>query len=104
MAAMRTRCRGRVAGADVHGEAMAQARLGWGAANKGAGTAGSRGEGAHARARVLASQGRGVAVPCAGHRHLGPAARRGGGRRRRYRGKTAARRAPARKTARRPEG
>jgi hypothetical protein len=38
----------------------------------------SRGTGAHARARVLASQGRGVAVPCTGHGHPGPAARCGG--------------------------
>jgi hypothetical protein len=35
--------------------------------------------GAHACARVLASQGRGLAVLCAGHRYPGPAARRGGG-------------------------
>jgi hypothetical protein len=76
MAATRTRRRGRVAGLDAHGEAVA--RLG--VAGKEAGTAGSRGKGAHARARVLATQGRGVAVPCARHRHPGLAARRGGGR------------------------
>jgi hypothetical protein len=35
--------------------------------------------GVHARAQVLASQDRGVAVPCAGHRHPEPTARRGGG-------------------------
>jgi hypothetical protein len=43
------------------------------------GRARPRGAGAHARARGLASQGHGVAVSCAGHRHPGPAARRGGG-------------------------
>jgi hypothetical protein len=32
------------------------------------------GSGVHARARVLASQDHGVGVPCAGHRHPGPAA------------------------------
>jgi hypothetical protein len=37
----------------------------------------ARGTGAHARARILASQGHGVAVPCEGHRHPGPTARRG---------------------------
>jgi hypothetical protein len=36
--------------------------------------------GVHARARCLAAQDRGAAVPCAGHRHPGPAARRGGGK------------------------
>jgi hypothetical protein len=75
-----------------------------GAASKEAGTAGSRDKGAHAHARVLASQGRGVAVPCAGHRHPGPAARRGGGRATEVAGTTVAHRAPAQKTARRPEG
>jgi hypothetical protein len=39
-----------------------------------------------ARMRVLASQGRGMAVPCVGHRHPGPATRRDGGGRRRLRG------------------
>jgi hypothetical protein len=48
------------------------------AARRGKGRARPRGAGAHARARGLASQGRGVAVPCAGHRNPGPAARRGG--------------------------
>jgi hypothetical protein len=59
--------------------------------------AGSRGTGAHARARVLASQGRGVAVPCAGHRHPGHAARRSGGGATAAAGMTAVRRVPARK-------
>jgi hypothetical protein len=68
------------------------------------GVVGSRGMGAHARARVLASQGRGVAVPCAGHRHPGPAARRGSGRATAVAGETAARWGPAQKTARLPEG
>jgi hypothetical protein len=57
-----------------------RARRGRGAGMAGLGVIGPCGTGAHARARVLASQGRGVAVPCAGHRHPGPAARRGGGR------------------------
>jgi hypothetical protein len=51
---------------------------GRGAAWRGRGTARHRGAGAHARARVLASQGRGLAVPCAGHQHPGPVTRRGG--------------------------
>jgi hypothetical protein len=46
----------------VNGGGAAVARVSWGA---------------HARTRVLASQGRGVAVPCAGCRHPGPVARRG---------------------------
>jgi hypothetical protein len=53
-------------------------QLGLTAARRGWGTARPRGAGAHARAQVLASQGRSVAVPCAGLRHPGPAARRGG--------------------------
>jgi hypothetical protein len=61
----------------------------------GGGTARVRGAGARARARVLVFQSRGVAVPCAGHRHPGPAARHGGEGRRRLRGATAARRVPA---------
>jgi hypothetical protein len=60
----------------THGKAVAGAWRGWG-------VAGPRGVGGHARARVLASQGRGVAMPCAGHRHPGPVTRRGGGRQRR---------------------
>jgi hypothetical protein len=57
----------------------------WRGHSEAGGTAGSRGTGAHARAWVLASQGRGVAVPSAGHRHLGPTAQRDGGRRRQLR-------------------
>jgi hypothetical protein len=63
-----------------------------------------RGAGAHARARVLASQGRGVAVPCAGHRHPRPATQRGG------RGGTVAAvsasgtKGPCTKAARQPDG
>jgi hypothetical protein len=57
-----------------------RARRGRGAGMAGLGVIGPCSTGAHARARVLASQGCGVAVPCAGHRHPGPAARRGGGR------------------------
>jgi hypothetical protein len=68
------------------------------------GVAGSRGTGAHARARVLEPQGRGVAVPCARHRHSGPAARCGGEGRRRLRGAEAARRVPAQEAAWRPDG
>jgi hypothetical protein len=90
---MRTRRRGIAA----HGEAVA----GHGMARRGAQfgwvVAGLRGTGAHARARVLALQGRGVAVPCAGHRHPGPVARRGCGEAMAAAGKTAARRVPARK-------
>jgi hypothetical protein len=71
MAATRTRRRGRVAGVDVHGEDVVQAKLGL---RQRACVAGAR-----ARARVLVFQSRGVAVPCAGLRHPGPAARRGGG-------------------------
>jgi hypothetical protein len=71
------------------GQGIGMERLGQGkarAGQKGGSTACVRGKGAHARTRVLASQGRGVAVPCAGHRHHGPAARCGGERRRRLRG------------------
>jgi hypothetical protein len=57
------------------------------------------GVGAHARARGLAAQGRGVAVPCAGHWHPERAARRGGGRARKRRVGLL-----QEKTARRPEG
>jgi hypothetical protein len=64
----------------------------------------SRGTGAHARAQVLASQGRGVAVPCAGHRHPRPAARRGGGEAMAAAGMTTARRVPAQEAAQRPGG
>jgi hypothetical protein len=67
MAATRTRRRGRVAGVSMHGEAGSR---------QGGSTARARAGGAHARARCLAAQDRGVAVPCAGHRHSGPAARR----------------------------
>jgi hypothetical protein len=81
-----------------------RARRGRGAGMARLGVVGSRRSGAHARTRVLASQGRGVAVPCTGHRHTGPAARRGGGRATAVAGEMAARRAPAQKTARRPEG
>jgi hypothetical protein len=52
----------------------------------GSGMARVRGAGARARARVLVFQSRGMDVPCAGHRHPGPAARRGGEGRRRLRG------------------
>jgi hypothetical protein len=68
------------------------------------GAVGSRGMGAHARARGLASQGRGVGVPCAGHRHTGPAARRVGGAATAAAGMTAARRVPARKDGTAAEG
>jgi hypothetical protein len=46
----------------------------------------SSGAGVHARAWVLAFLGRGMAVPCAGHRHPEPATQRSGGGRRRLRG------------------
>jgi hypothetical protein len=49
------------------------ARLGRAAARRGGGTARPHGAVAHACARVLGSEGRGVAVPCTGHRHSGPA-------------------------------
>jgi hypothetical protein len=69
----------------AHGEAVAGswrvtvgAQCGLTEARRGGGTGRPRGAGVHACTRVLASQGRGVAVPCAGHRHPGPAARRGG--------------------------
>jgi hypothetical protein len=39
LAATRTQRRGRVAGANAHGEAMARAWLGWGVASEEAGTA-----------------------------------------------------------------
>jgi hypothetical protein len=58
-------------------------------------TARVHGVGVHTRARVLASQGRSAAIPCAGHQHPGPAARRGGEGRRRLRGTEAARWVPA---------
>jgi hypothetical protein len=86
MAATRTRRRGRVAGVDARGEAMAQARLGCGRVSR---------HGSHARARVLATQGRGVAVPCARHWHPGLAAQRGGGKAQAVAGEAAARRVPA---------
>jgi hypothetical protein len=44
----------------AHGKAVAVA---W----RGGGVAGPRGAGVHARAGVLACQGRAVAMPCAGH-------------------------------------
>jgi hypothetical protein len=62
------------------------------------------GAGAHTRVQLLAPQGRGVAVPCAGHRHPGPATRCGGG------GGTAAAvsasdaKGPCTKAARQPDG
>jgi hypothetical protein len=102
LAATRTQRRGHVAGSTRtarpwhgHGEA-GHARM--------ARQVGSRGMGAHARARVLASQGRGVALPCAGHRHPRPAARRGGREATAATGITAARWVLHEKTARRPEG
>jgi hypothetical protein len=104
LAATLTRRRDRVAGVDAHGKAVAQARLGWGAASMEAGTAGSHGQGAHARARVLASQGRGVAVPCAGLRHPGPAARRGGGKATAVAGEDRGATGSCTKMAQRPEG
>jgi hypothetical protein len=67
-----------------HGEAGA--RLGPTAARRGWGSAWNRGAGSHAHARVLASQGRGVAVPCVGHGHPGHVTRCGGGGRRRLQG------------------
>jgi hypothetical protein len=83
--------------------AMSRSRRGGGRARRGRGAGVARvdaawscGVGAHARARSLAAQGRGVAVPCAGHRHPGPAARHGGGRAMAVAGCKAARRAPAR--------
>jgi hypothetical protein len=48
------------------------------------------GSGVLARARVLEHQDRSVAMPCARHRHSGPAARRGGEGRRRLQGVEAA--------------
>jgi hypothetical protein len=79
--------------------ATSRSRRGGGRARRGcgAGKAEARLGSVHARARVLVSQGRGVAVPCAGRRHPGPAARRGGGEATAVAGKRAARRAPARK-------
>jgi hypothetical protein len=82
-----------------------RARRGRGAGMARLGVVGSRGTGAHARARVLASQGRGVAVPCAGHRHPGPAARRGGDEATAVAGEDCgASGSCTRRTARRPEG
>jgi hypothetical protein len=84
LAATRTRHRG--GGHARRGRGVGMARLGVRARSaltgtrRGGDSAWPRGAGAHARARGLASQSRGVAVPCAGHRHPGPAARRGGGR------------------------
>jgi hypothetical protein len=105
LAATRTRRRGLIAGWTRtarpwrrHGEdGRVRARSGRAETRRGGDTAWPRGAGVHARARVLASQGRGVAVPCAGHRHPGPAARRGGGEATVVAGKTAARRAPTQK-------
>jgi hypothetical protein len=105
LAATRTRRRGHVAGLTRtarpwrrHGEAgRGRAWCGLEETRRGGDTAWPRGAGVHACARVLASQGRGVAVPCAGHRHPGPAARCGGGEATAVAGETAARRALARK-------
>jgi hypothetical protein len=72
LAATRTRRCGHVAGSP-------RTARPWRGHGEAGGTAGSRGTGAHARARVLASQSHGVAVPCARYRHPGPAARRNGG-------------------------
>jgi hypothetical protein len=69
--ATRTRRRGRIAGVDAHGGAVARAWRSWG---QGSGHS----SGVRARARVLVFQSRGVAVPCAEHRRSGSAARRGG--------------------------
>jgi hypothetical protein len=94
MAATRTRRHDRLAGVDAHGEAVAQA---WrGKAGCGLGPV-------HARAQVLVSQGRGVVVPCAGRRHPGPAARRGGGEAMAVAGKWRRVGLLQEKTARRPE-
>jgi hypothetical protein len=73
-----------------HGEGQAEGR--------------QHGSGAHARARGLASQGRGVAVPCAGHRYPGPAARRGGDRATAVAGRRRRVGAPAQKWHQGPEG
>jgi hypothetical protein len=81
---------------------MSRSRRGVGAHGEagprhGSSTARARAGGAHARARVLVFQSRGVAVPCAEHRRPGPAARRGGEGATAVAGQRAARRAPARK-------
>jgi hypothetical protein len=69
----------------------------------GSGTARDHGAGARARARVLVFQSRGVAVPCAGHQHPGPAARRGGEGRRRLWGHGGGAAGPCTRTPPRPE-
>jgi hypothetical protein len=116
LAATQTRCRGHGAWSPRtarpwRGRGVATAvaaRGGWQgkarAKATGSGTARARGKGAHARTRVLASQGRGVAVPCAGHRHPGTAARCGGERAMAVAGSTSGAAGPCTRTAPRPEG
>jgi hypothetical protein len=84
------------------GSGVAVARLDGSAVRLGQGE--PRGTGVHARARVLVSQGCRVAVPCAGHKHPGPATRRSGEGRRRLRGVTSGVVGSCTRVARRPDG
>jgi hypothetical protein len=85
-----------------HGEAGGAARPDGGVARLG--MARPRGAGAQARARVLVLQGRGVAVPCAGHQHPGPKYDAAAERRRRLWGRRRCDGAPAQEVAQGPGG